>query len=116
MSMNKTCAISSAISFLISVDMDGERPRHLYQLGLSPFSQAGLDESGPSPRDGDRAEQLAHPHSIRVFFATYSVPVVQRIEQGFPKMKVASYHTSSAVVSTTQIRILLVACTGSFVV
>jgi len=42
---NKTCAISSAIFFLISVDMDGERPRHLYQLGLCPFSQAGLDES-----------------------------------------------------------------------
>jgi hypothetical protein len=50
--MNKMCAISSAISFLISVDMDGERPRHLYQLGLSPFSQAGLDESGPSRRPG----------------------------------------------------------------
>jgi hypothetical protein len=49
-SMNKMCAISSAISFLISVDMDGERPLHLYQLGLSPFSQAGLDESGPSRR------------------------------------------------------------------
>jgi len=51
MSMNKTCAISSAISFLISVDMEGERPRHLYPLGLSPFSQAGLDENGPSRRD-----------------------------------------------------------------
>jgi hypothetical protein len=44
--MNKTCAISSAISFLISVDMDGERPPDCIQLGLSPFSEAGLDESG----------------------------------------------------------------------
>ena len=47
MSMNKICAIS----FLISVDLDGERPQHLYQIKLSPFSQAGLDETGPSRRD-----------------------------------------------------------------
>ena len=32
-----------------------------------------------------------------------NVPVVQRKEQGFPKTKLAFHHTSSAVVSTTQI-------------
>jgi len=35
--------------------------------------------------------------------ATTVVLVVQRIERRFPKTKVAFYHTSSAVVSTTQI-------------
>ena len=32
-----------------------------------------------------RAEQLAHPHSSRVFSHHVWVPVVQRREQGFPK-------------------------------
>jgi hypothetical protein len=40
-----------------------------------------------------RIEQLAQVHSISVFFLDLSVPVVQRTEQGFPKTKVAFYHT-----------------------
>jgi hypothetical protein len=32
----------------------------------------------------DRAEPVAHLHSIRVLFPDLSVPVVQRKEQGFP--------------------------------
>ena len=51
----------------------------------------------------DRKRRLADLHSIRVFFRDASVPVVQRREQGFPKTKRMFYHTSSAVVSTTQI-------------
>src|SRR5213083_1269824 len=35
-------------------------------------------------------------------FAFHPVPVVQRIEQGFPKTKPIFYHTSSAFVSATQ--------------
>src|SRR5213080_2238760 len=35
-------------------------------------------------------------------FAFHLVPVVQRIEQGFPKTKPIFYHTSSAFVSATQ--------------
>ena len=46
MSMNKTCAISSAISFLLSVDMGGECPLELCLLELSRFYQPRRDESG----------------------------------------------------------------------
>src|SRR4029077_14045387 len=103
MSMNKTCAISSAISFLISVDMDGERPRHFYQLGLSPFSQAGLDESVlPGVIRIAPSNLLTRIQAVYSSTA-YLVPVVQRREQGFPKTKPAFHHTSSAVVPTTQI-------------
>jgi hypothetical protein len=35
----------------------------------------------------DRAEQVAHIHSIRVLFLDLSVLVVQRKEQGLPKAK-----------------------------
>ena len=44
------------------------------------------------------------------------VPVVQRIEQGFPKTKLAFHQISSAIVLTAQATLLLVACTGSFVI
>ena len=61
MSMNKTCAISGAISLLISVDMDGERPRHLYHFALSRFSQAGLGETGASRSDEIAPRNLFTP-------------------------------------------------------
>src|SRR6266436_376898 len=56
-------------------------------------------------REGWRiaVEQLAQLHSIRLFFLDFSVPVVQRIEQGFPKGKTALLHKSADVVSCAQI-------------
>jgi hypothetical protein len=47
--------------------------------------------------------QFAHPYAIDVFFFDFSVPVVQRIEQGFPKGKRPLLHKSADVVSCAQI-------------
>jgi hypothetical protein len=40
-------------------------------------------------------EQLAQLDSIRLFFLVFSVPVVQRTEQGFPKGKTPLLHRSA---------------------
>src|SRR5438552_13575441 len=96
MSMNKTWAISSWISFLTSAGI----PIYLDMYATVETSQ---QRSRPSRSIiWDRAEQLAHCHPTRLFFLRLRVPVVQRREQGFPKTKVAFHHTSSAVVSITQ--------------
>jgi len=47
--------------------------------------------------------QFAHPYAIDVFFFDFSVPVVQRIEQGFPKGKRPLLHKSADVISCAQI-------------
>jgi len=47
-------------------------------------------------------DQLAQLHSIRLFFLDFSVPVVQRIEQGFPKGKMPFLHQFAYVVSSVQ--------------
>jgi len=54
-------------------------------------------------RKANRGEQLAQLPSIRLFFLDFSVPVVQRIEQGFPKGKTPLLHKSADVVSCAQI-------------
>jgi hypothetical protein len=46
-------------------------------------------EAGPSRNRPAPQRYLAHLHSIRLFFPSHIVPVVQRIEQGFPKGKTA---------------------------
>src|ERR1700716_89358 len=51
----------------------------------------------------DRGEQLAQLHSIRLFLLDFSVPVVQRIEQGFPKGKTALLHQFARDISCAQI-------------
>jgi hypothetical protein len=67
MSVNNTCAISSSISFLISVDMDGERPGTSISSEYLPFishveTKAALrGVIGIVPR-----KKLAHPHSFRM--------------------------------------------------
>src|SRR6266576_950515 len=48
------------------------------------------------------AEQLAHPHSIRVFFLVLS-PWFNGKNKGFPKTKLTFYHTLSVVVLPSQI-------------
>ena len=48
--------------------------------------------------DWDRAEQLAHRRSIRVFFVDSNlVPVVQRIERRFPNPKGSPSHGGDSV-------------------
>src|SRR6266436_881304 len=47
--------------------------------------------------------QFAHSYAIDVFFFDFSVPVVQRTEQGFPKGKTPLLHKSADVVSCAQI-------------
>ena len=51
----------------------------------------------------DRSEQLAQLDSIRLFLLDFSVPVVQRTEQGFPKCKTTLLHKSADVISCAQI-------------
>ena len=59
-------------------------------------------------REAPTQEIAAHcngrfPISIQfVYFFQFIVPVVQRIEQEFPKTKLAFHHTLSAVFSATQ--------------
>ena len=79
MSMNKTWAISSWISFLTSAGI----PIYLDMYATEETSQ---QRSRPSRSIiWDRAEQLAHCHPIHLFFLRSRVPVVQRREQGFLK-------------------------------
>jgi len=56
-------------------------------------------------RKANRGEQLAQLPSIRLFFLDFSVPVVQRIEQGFPKGKTPLLHQSADVISSAQIAV-----------
>src|SRR6266446_8662270 len=50
--------------------------------------------------------QFAHPYAIDVFFFDFSVPVVQRIEQGFPKGKTPLLHRFADVISCAQIAVI----------
>src|ERR1700745_1184616 len=78
MSMNRTCAISSWISFLTSAGI----PIYLDMYATEETSQ---QRSQPSRSIiWDRAEQLAHCRPIHLFFVDSVVPVVQRIERWFP--------------------------------
>jgi hypothetical protein len=54
-------------------------------------------------RKANRGEQLAQLRCIRLFFLVFSVPVVQRTEQGFPKGKTPLLHCSADVISCAQI-------------
>src|SRR5438270_2824975 len=94
MSMNKTWAISSWISFLTSAGI----PIYLDMYATEETSQ---QRSRPSRSIiWDRAEQLAHCHPIHLFFLRSRVPVVQRREQGFLKevaLKVASMSSANAL-------------------
>src|SRR6266481_1293971 len=78
MSMNRTCAISSWISFLTSAGI----PIYLDMYATEETSQ---QRSRPSRSIiWDRAEQLAHCHPIHLFFVDSTVTVVQRKERRFP--------------------------------
>ena len=66
MSMNKTCAISSAISFLISVDMDGECPWHCIKSDYLAFVSQVETKAGASRSDGIAPRNLLTPHSFRM--------------------------------------------------
>jgi hypothetical protein len=50
----------------------------------------------------NRGDQLAQLHSIRLLFLDFSVPVVQRTEQGFPKGKTAFLQELADLISSTQ--------------
>jgi hypothetical protein len=50
-------------------------------------------------------QQFAQSYAIDVFFFDFSVPVVQRIEQGFPKGKMAFLHQSADVISSAQMAV-----------
>src|SRR5439155_19714833 len=85
MSVNNTCAISSSISFLISaaIWIHTEMPSQGY-------SQAGCRESSAklATREIAPHRKGVLPISIQsVYSFQIIVPVVQRIEQGFPKPK-----------------------------
>src|SRR5262245_40126799 len=100
MSVNNTCAISSSISFLISaaIGFTWKRPSQGY-------SQAGCRESRaklPEKIAAHQKRRLAHLHAIRLFFPSHIVPVVQRIEQGFPNAKTAFLQESPNDIRSTQ--------------
>ena len=65
-------------------------------------------ESKARRRENRRGPQphLAHLNSIRLLFRLVSVPVVQRIEQGFSKGKTAFLLEFADVVSTEQMTAL----------
>src|SRR4030095_10305527 len=80
---------------------------HMDSHGTPPqgYSQAGCRESSAKlgPREIAPHRKGVLPSSILSVYSFHIiVPVVQRIEQGFPKTKAAFPHTSSAVLSTTQ--------------
>jgi hypothetical protein len=54
------------------------------------------------PGRSTQDQQFAHLYATRVLFLDASVPVVQRIEQGFPKSKTALLHTLADVVTNVQ--------------
>jgi hypothetical protein len=60
-----------------------------------------------APRKNRCAPQrrLAHLHSIRLFFSSHIVPVVQRIEQGFLKGKTAFLQESPNDIKSIQLAV-----------
>src|SRR6266446_2570968 len=87
MSRNRTCAISSSISFLISAAIW----IHM-EMPSQGYSQAGCRESSAklAPREIAPHRKGVFPISIQsVYSFQIIVPVVQRIKQGFPKGKMA---------------------------
>jgi hypothetical protein len=72
------------------------RSRHPVKLPKNraihnPLATDGRDQSRRF-RKANRGEQLAQLPSIRLSFLDFSVPVVQRTEQGFPKGKTPLLH------------------------
>src|SRR5438034_11815754 len=101
MSVNNTCAISSSISFLISAAI------WIYmEMPTQGYSQAGCRESSAklAPREIAPHRKGVLPILIRfVYSFQIIVPVVQRIEQGFPNAKTVSLQQFAEVVSSAQI-------------
>src|SRR6266436_4335609 len=103
MSVNNTCAISSSISFLISaaISIHTEMPSQGY-------SQAGCRQSSAklAPREIAPHRKGVLPISIQsVYSFRIIVPVVQRIEQGFPKGKTAFLQEFADVIGCAQIAV-----------
>src|SRR5436853_7920423 len=100
MSVNNTCAISSSISFLISAAI------WIYmEMPSQGYSQAGCRESSAklAPREIAGRRKGVLPISIQsVYSFQIVVPVVQRIEQGFPKPKPAFSLESADIVTRAQ--------------
>jgi signal transduction histidine kinase len=67
------------------------------------WANATLEEeqTAPSPKDGIQMVR-GNVELEASLFPDLSVPVVQRIKRGFPKTTLVFYHTSSAVLPTTQ--------------
>src|SRR5213596_2737392 len=100
MSRKRTCAISSSISFLTSsaISIHTEMPSQGY-------SQAGCRQSSAklAPREIAPHRKGVLPISIQsVYSFQIIVPVVQRIEQGFPKAKTAFLLDFASVISSEQ--------------
>src|SRR5438093_9801140 len=103
MSVNNTCAISSSISFLISAAIW----IHM-EIPSQGYSQAGCRESSAklAPRQIAPHRNGVLPISIQsVYSFQIVVPVVQRIEQGFPNSKTAFLHLFTHVISSTQVTV-----------
>src|SRR5438477_4819803 len=114
MSMNKTWAISSWISFLTSAGIliraemcatedilnraVGRRDQSWLESPLPTWRVILRFRNNNSRRPCSRFEIGNQRSKIR----DCTVPVVQRKEQGFPKTKRMFHHTLSAVVLTTQ--------------
>src|SRR6266704_6316398 len=100
MSVNNTCAISSSISFFTSAAIW----IHM-EMPTQGYSQAGCRESSAklALREIAPHRKGVLPISIQsVYSFQIIVPVVQRIEQGFPKGKTPLLQRSSAVITSAQ--------------
>src|SRR6266566_6719359 len=100
MSVNNTCAISSSISFLISAAIW----IHM-EMPTQGYSQAGCRESSAklALREIAPHRKGVLPISIQsVYSFQIIVPVVQRIKQGFPKVKTPFTQEFTDVISSAQ--------------
>src|SRR5437588_9715380 len=91
MSRKRTCAISSSISFCNFgghvVKLSENKANQQLWFCLTVQLKTHACQVCAHPRS-----QFAHSYAIVVFFFDFSVPVVQRTEQGFPNPNGSRVH------------------------
>src|SRR6266576_2800415 len=99
MSRKSTCAISSSISFLPSAAIW----IHMEMPDATILSNRLPRVERKAPQKNRCASQQHLPISIQSVYSFETVPVVQRIEQGFPKGKTAFLQESPNEVRSAQL-------------